>query len=175
MLVENSPADKTILEHVTKLAKCTGAALVLIHVADGWAARHFDQLKLRESEEMRSDRAYLEGLKDSLIAQGFGWNWGENLEPHEDARFSLTFTVIIAAATVFVVVGLDPLKMTEISMALTAASLPVGVFPFLILMNDKKYLGKYTNGYISNGVVLAISIIAGILGIVSIPLQIMGS
>lgn len=110
-----------------------------------------------------------------LIAQGFGWNWGENLEPHEDARFSLTFTVIIAAATVFVVVGLDPLKMTEISMALTAASLPVGVFPFLILMNDKKYLGKYTNGYISNGVVLAISIIAGILGIVSIPLQIMGS
>lgn len=110
-----------------------------------------------------------------LIAQGFGWNWGENLEPHEDARFSLTFTVIIAAAMLFVVVGLDPLKMTEISMALTAASLPVGVFPFLILMNDKKYLGKHTNGYISNGVVLAISIIAGILGIVSIPLQILGS
>jgi Mn2+/Fe2+ NRAMP family transporter len=110
-----------------------------------------------------------------LIAQGFGWNWGENLEPHEDARFSLTFTVIIAAAMLFVVVGLDPLKMTEISMALTAASLPVGVFPFLILMNDKKYLGKHTNGYISNGVVLAISLIAGILGIVSIPLQIMGS
>src|SRR5512132_733405 len=102
-----------------------------------------------------------------LIAQGFGWNWGENLEPHEDARFSLTFTFIIAAAMLFVVVGLDPLKMTEISMALTAASLPVGVFPFLILMNDKKYLGKHTNGYISNGVVLAISIIAGILGIVS--------
>jgi Mn2+/Fe2+ NRAMP family transporter len=110
-----------------------------------------------------------------LIAQGFGWNWGENLEPHEDARFSLTFTFIIAAAMLFVVVGLDPLKMTEISMALTAASLPVGVFPFLILMNDKKYLGKHTNGYISNGVVLAISLIAGILGIVSIPLQIMGS
>ena len=110
-----------------------------------------------------------------LIAQGFGWNWGENLEPHEDARFSLTFTFIIAAAMIFVAVGLDPLKMTEISMALTAASLPVGVFPFLILMNDKKYLGKHTNGYISNGVVLAISIIAGILGIVSIPLQIIGS
>jgi len=110
-----------------------------------------------------------------LIAQGFGWNWGENLEPHEDARFSLTFTFIIAAAMILVAVGLDPLKMTEISMALTAASLPVGVFPFLILMNDKKYLGKHTNGYISNGVVLVISIIAGILGIVSIPLQIMGS
>ena len=41
--VENSPADKTILAHVTALAKVTGASLVLIHVADGWAARHFDQ------------------------------------------------------------------------------------------------------------------------------------
>jgi nucleotide-binding universal stress UspA family protein len=69
--VENSAADKTILSHVTELAKCTGAALVLIHVADGWAARHFDQLKLRESEEMKSDRAYLEGLRESLTSQGF--------------------------------------------------------------------------------------------------------
>jgi len=39
-------------------------------VADGFAARHFDDLKLRESEEMRTDRAYLEGLKGNLTAQG---------------------------------------------------------------------------------------------------------
>jgi nucleotide-binding universal stress UspA family protein len=36
-----------------------GAELLLVHVADGWAARHFDELKLRESEEMKADRAYL--------------------------------------------------------------------------------------------------------------------
>jgi len=110
-----------------------------------------------------------------LIAQGFGWNWGENLEPSDDARFSLTYTLIVAAAMLFVLVGLDPLKMTEISMALTAASLPVGVLPFLILMNDKKYLGKHTNGHIGNAVVMLISIIAGVLAIVSIPLEIIGS
>ena len=34
-----------------------------MHVADGWAARNFDQLKLRESEEMKADRAYLERLQ----------------------------------------------------------------------------------------------------------------
>jgi nucleotide-binding universal stress UspA family protein len=68
--VENSPADKTILSHVTALAKLTGASLVLVHVADGWAARHFDELKLRESEEMKSDRAYLEGLRESLTNEG---------------------------------------------------------------------------------------------------------
>ena len=69
--VENSEADRTILTHVAKLAKLTGAELLLVHVADGWAARHFDDLKLRESEEMRADREYLEQLKRDLTSQGF--------------------------------------------------------------------------------------------------------
>jgi nucleotide-binding universal stress UspA family protein len=66
--VENSPADATILTHVRKLAVLTGAELLLVHVADGWAARHFDQLKLRESEEMKGDRAYLDRIAGELEA-----------------------------------------------------------------------------------------------------------
>jgi nucleotide-binding universal stress UspA family protein len=69
--IENSAADRTILSHVSELARLTGARLLLVHVADGWAARNFDQLKLRESEEMKSDRAYLDGLKNDLSAKGF--------------------------------------------------------------------------------------------------------
>ena len=68
--VENSPADKTILEHACDLARLTGAELLLVHVADGWAARNFDQLKLRESEEMKADREYLEKLEGELRASG---------------------------------------------------------------------------------------------------------
>lgn len=64
--VENSPADETILSHVTTLADLTGASLVLVHVADGFAARHFDDLKLRESEEIKADRAYLAMLQARL-------------------------------------------------------------------------------------------------------------
>src|SRR5262245_38134671 len=69
--VENSQADRTILDHVAGLAKLTGAELLLVHVADGWAARHYDELQLRESEEMKSDRAYLDRLRDALANQGF--------------------------------------------------------------------------------------------------------
>ena len=69
--VENSPADRTILAHVSALARLTGAQLLLVHVADGWAARNFDQLKLRESEEMKADRSYLEQLRADLTSQGF--------------------------------------------------------------------------------------------------------
>jgi nucleotide-binding universal stress UspA family protein len=68
--IENSDADRTILDHVTQLAKLTGAELLLVHVADGWVARNFDRLKLRESEEMQADRQYLERLSAELAGQG---------------------------------------------------------------------------------------------------------
>ncbi len=67
--VENSAADRTILDHVSSLAALTGAELLLVHVADGWAARHFDELKLRESEEMQTDREYLDRLAGELGAR----------------------------------------------------------------------------------------------------------
>jgi nucleotide-binding universal stress UspA family protein len=69
--LEHSAADATILTHVRDLARLMGAELLLVHVADGWAARNYDQLNLRESEEMRQDRAYLEEVRSSLAADGF--------------------------------------------------------------------------------------------------------
>jgi len=69
--LENSDADRTVVDHVQQLAKLTGASLLLVHVADGWAARHFDDLQLRESEEMKVDRAYLRRTQEELVAAGF--------------------------------------------------------------------------------------------------------
>lgn len=68
--LEHSPYDETILAHIRKLARHCGASLVLIHVADGWAARNVNQLHLRESEEMREDRDYLEQIAESLEKDG---------------------------------------------------------------------------------------------------------
>jgi nucleotide-binding universal stress UspA family protein len=69
--LENTPADETILAHIKSLARMTGAKLLLLHVADGWVARNFDQLKLAESEEMKQDRAYLERRRRELSDEGF--------------------------------------------------------------------------------------------------------
>ena len=69
--LENSSADRTILNHVKLLARITGAKLLLVHVADGWVARNFDQLQLAESEEMKQDRAYLEKRQRELSSEGF--------------------------------------------------------------------------------------------------------
>src|SRR5215211_5720661 len=73
--VEHSAADQTILAHVQPLARLTQARLLLLHVADGWAARAYDELQLRESEEMRDDREYLEGLAAGLRTAGFEAEW----------------------------------------------------------------------------------------------------
>jgi nucleotide-binding universal stress UspA family protein len=68
--LENGPADQTILRHVIGLAKLSGAEVILLHVADGWAARNMEQLNLKESEEMKEDRAYLERMATDLRAAG---------------------------------------------------------------------------------------------------------
>ncbi len=68
--LEHSAYDVAILAHVRALAKCCHASIVLIHVADGWAARNVNQLNLRESEEMKLDREYLEGECASLEEDG---------------------------------------------------------------------------------------------------------
>ena len=68
--LENSQADKCILQHVTDLAKLCGAQVLLLHVADGWAARNMEQLNLRESQEMKDDRAYLERMVQELRRAG---------------------------------------------------------------------------------------------------------
>ena len=68
--VENSNYDERILDHVRQLARYCGASIVLIHVADGWAARNIQHLNLRESEEMRDDRVYIERLASRLTADG---------------------------------------------------------------------------------------------------------
>jgi len=68
--LENGRADKSLLPHVTELAKRLGSSLLLVHVADGWVARNFEQLKLAESQEMKEDRGYLDATVAKLRAEG---------------------------------------------------------------------------------------------------------
>ncbi|MBZ9702746.1 MULTISPECIES: Nramp family divalent metal transporter [unclassified Mesorhizobium] len=115
------------------------------------------------------------GLQQAyLVAQGFGWNWGENLKPRDDPGFSAVYTVSLFLAAIPIMLGLDPLKLTIFSMALTAASLPLTVIPFLFLLNDKRYVGEHRNGIVSNAAVIFIIGLGFVLAVVTIPLQIFG-
>ena len=107
------------------------------------------------------------------VSQGFGWNWSENLKPHQDARFAAVYSLAIPVAMLVVLV-FDPLKLTMLAMALNAVIAPLIVFPLLILMNDKQYLREYTNGPIANTLVALVVVLACVFGIVALPLEILG-
>ncbi len=68
--LENGPADERLLPHIGQLARQVGAELLLLHVADGWAARNFDQLQLAESAEMKADSEYLQDKAVQLRLTG---------------------------------------------------------------------------------------------------------
>lgn len=70
LALDATDSGKALVAHVRELAKFHGSKLMLVHVADGWAARNFDSLQLAESEEMKKDRAYLDSTAADLRSAG---------------------------------------------------------------------------------------------------------
>jgi len=68
--LDTSPADQSLLPHIAELAKIHKSHLLLVHVADGWVARNYTDLQLKESEEMVKDKEYLEKIAQDLMEQG---------------------------------------------------------------------------------------------------------
>lgn len=64
--LDHTASDAVVLAHVSQLAPLHHSELLLVHVADGWAARNFERLNLAESEEMIRDRRYLDDTAAKL-------------------------------------------------------------------------------------------------------------
>ncbi|MEI9895115.1 MAG: universal stress protein [Chthoniobacter sp.] len=66
--LDTTASDQELLPHIAQFAALAQSELLLLHVADGWVARNFDQLSLAESEEMKEDLRYLEETAARLRA-----------------------------------------------------------------------------------------------------------
>ena len=106
-----------------------------------------------------------------LVAQGLGWPWSENMKPAKDARFAVMYSMLIALAAIPIAVGADPLKLTNISMVVSAASLPVTVVPLLVLMNDQRVMTSHSNGWPSNIALVLIALMSLVLFVAAMPLR----
>ena len=107
------------------------------------------------------------------IAQGFGWEWGEDKKPVEAARFNLVLIIFLLVAVAIELMGIDPLQLALAGSTVIALFLPISLFPFLVLMNNPQYLGDKTNGRFSNIAIICILLIAFVVAVVSIPLEIL--
>ena len=66
--LDGTPSDRAIIEHVKKLAKLAHSRLVLLHVADGWAARTYGPDAV--SPEIAEDTAYLREVREEFQSAG---------------------------------------------------------------------------------------------------------
>jgi Mn2+/Fe2+ NRAMP family transporter len=110
----------------------------------------------------------------NLVAQAFGWPWGANKKRRETARFSLALTIVVTIAVLIATTGIDPLQLTLISVALTVVVMPLVVLPFLVLMNDERYVQKHTSGPVGNLVLAGLTVLGALMALVIIPLEIVG-
>lgn len=147
------------------------AALMLVPVFDRWGIALF-----AVSLGIGCFGAALEMSLNAgnLVAQFGGWRWGANRPRRDAARFTVAFTMIIALAVVLLATGVDPLQLTMISVALTVMIMPLVVLPFLVLMNDPKYVKDHVNGRLSNVVLAGLTVAGAVMAIVIVPLEILG-
>jgi manganese transport protein len=104
------------------------------------------------------------------ISQYLGWQWGKYVPPRRAARFHTVVLLTILGATLFGLTGVDPIKVTEYSIVLSAAALPLTYFPILVIANDPDYMGDKVNGRLLNAVATVYLIILLVVAIVTIPL-----
>ena len=107
-----------------------------------------------------------------IIGQYFGWPWGKFLRPRQAARFHLVVLIVLIIGALVGVTGIDPVKVTEYSIVLAAAALPLTYFPILVLANDSDYVGDHCNGRALNFVATIYFVLLVIVSIATIPLMI---
>lgn len=106
------------------------------------------------------------------VAQYFGWQWGKFVRPREASRFHLLVLVAIGAALLVGLTAVDPVKVTEYSIVLSAAALPLTYLPILLVANDPDYMGDKVNGRVGNALGFMYLVIILVVSLATIPLMI---
>jgi manganese transport protein len=107
------------------------------------------------------------------VSQYLGWQWGKFVRPVEAPRFHLVTLVSIVLGALLVLTSIDPIKVTEYSIVLSAAALPLTYFPILIVANDPDYMGDNVNSWLSNSFGTVYLCLLIVVSIATIPLMIL--
>jgi manganese transport protein len=106
------------------------------------------------------------------VSQFFGWQWGKYVRPKEAALFHLVVIAAILLAVALAFTTIDPIKVTEYSIVLSAAALPLTYFPILVVANDPTYVGDKTNSRFLNALGFAYLILLLVVALATIPVMI---
>jgi Mn2+/Fe2+ NRAMP family transporter len=103
------------------------------------------------------------------VCQFFGWQWGKFVQRKDAPRF-YTLWMLALVVALFGAIRFDPIKVTEISLVLSAAALPLTFFPTLVVANDPAYCGDKTNARAVNIIASAILVFMVVVSLAAVPL-----
>jgi manganese transport protein len=107
-----------------------------------------------------------------IVAQFFGWPWGKFERPEDAPAFHVVCLLSVLFGALLVLTQLDPIKVTEYSIVLSAAALPLTYFPILVIANDPVYVGDKTNSKFTNFLGTIYFFILLIVSLATIPLMV---
>lgn len=107
------------------------------------------------------------------LAQFFGWPWGKFRKPRNAPRFVLAWILVLVAATLIIVTGLDPIQVVEYSIVFSVVILPLTYFPMMAISRDPDIMGAYVNGPIANVLGWGYFIVVTVAAIAAIPLLVL--
>jgi len=106
------------------------------------------------------------------ISQYFGWQWGKFVRPLGAARFHAVVLISLVGAVLLALTAIDPVKLTEYTVVLAAAALPLTYFPILVVANDPDFMGDKVNSRFSNAIASIYMVILVVVSLATIPLMI---
>ncbi len=105
------------------------------------------------------------------VAQYFGWPWGKTRPPVRAALFHSVILLGLVAGALFVLTGIDPIKVVEYSIVLSAVALPLTYLPIFVVANDRRYLGDRVNSRLTNILGSVYLVLLLVVSVVAIPLM----
>ena len=106
------------------------------------------------------------------LSQFFGWSWGASRPLKQVPKFTATYTLAIVAAVIVLYTGLDPIKITVVSMIFAVMALPFTFLPMLLVANDETYMGAHKNGVFGNTVGVFFLVVLVVGAVAALPLVI---
>lgn len=107
------------------------------------------------------------------VAQYFGWSYGKVQPPARAARFTTLIVALLLASAGFALTTVDPITVTIVAVAISAALLPFLFLPVLLVANDRAVMGELTNGRLSNAVGTIILTLTVVISLAAFPLLIL--
>jgi manganese transport protein len=109
------------------------------------------------------------------VAQFFGWEWGRHKKPWEAPRFTIAWAAFLALALAIILTDVDVMTLVEYAIVFSIVVLPLTYLPLMLLARDKKYMGKFVNGRLANGLGWLFFAVVTAAALAAIPLYVITS